>query len=80
MIVESHTMNVKLHSGTKLHSGVKLQNEVWAHSNFEISVHERDFELPDRDIVIQKLRDQMKKPNLNQDCLIMSRDITLLHK
>ena len=43
-------MNVELHSGTELHLGVELQNEVEAYSNSEISVHERDVELPDRDV------------------------------
>ena len=35
-------MNVELHLGTELCSGAKLQNEVEAHSNIEISVHERE--------------------------------------
>ena len=48
--VQSCTMNVKLHSGIELHSGVELQNEVEAHSDSEISVHERDVELPDRNV------------------------------
>ena len=42
-------MNVKLHSGIELHLDVELQNEVNAHSDSEISVHERDVEQPDRD-------------------------------
>ena len=50
MTIESHTMNVKLHSRTKLHSGDELQNEVEAHSDSKISVHERDVELVDRDV------------------------------
>ena len=33
-----------------LHSAAKLQNEGNAHSNFEISTHERDEELPGRDV------------------------------
>ena len=40
--VELHNMNVKLHFGTELHLDAKLQNEVDAHSNSKISVHERD--------------------------------------
>ena len=31
-------------------------------------------------IVIQKIRDQIKKRDQNQDCQGMSRDITLLYK
>ena len=34
----------------ELHSNVELQNEGNAHSNFEISTHERDAKLPDRDV------------------------------
>ena len=34
----------------KLHLEVKLQNEDNAHSDFEISTHERDVELPERDV------------------------------
>ena len=41
-------MSVELHLGTKLHSDVKLQNEVHAHSDSEVSVHERDVEIPNR--------------------------------
>lgn len=48
--VESHTMNIEFHSGTKLHLGAKLPNEVESHSNSEISVHERDAKLPDREV------------------------------
>ena len=43
-------MNVELHSRTELHSNVELHNEVEAHSNYDISVHERDVELPNRDV------------------------------
>ena len=43
-------MNVKLHSGTKLQSSVELQKEAEVHFDFEISVHERDVELHDRDV------------------------------
>ena len=50
MTAKSHTMNVELYSGIKLHSSVELQNEVEAHSESEISVHERDVKIPDRDI------------------------------
>ena len=50
MTVESHTMNVKLHLGIELHSSAKIQNEVEAHSNSKISVHERYVELPDWDL------------------------------
>ena len=34
----------------ELHSDVKLQNEENAHSNSEVSTHERDVELPERDV------------------------------
>ena len=34
----------------ELHSEVKLQNKENAHSNFEISTHERDAKLPKRDV------------------------------
>ena len=34
----------------ELHSNVELQNVRNAHSNSEISTHERDEELPDRDV------------------------------
>ncbi len=37
-------MNVELHSRTE------LWNEVEEHSNSKISVHERDVELPNRDV------------------------------
>lgn len=43
-------MTVELQSGTKLHSSVELQNEVEAHYDSKISVHERDVELLDRDV------------------------------
>ena len=42
--VESQPLNVELHSEDK------LQNEENAHSNSEISTHERDVELPKRDM------------------------------
>ena len=47
---ESHPMNAKLHLGTKPHSDAKLQNENGAHFDSEISVNERDAEIPDRDV------------------------------
>ena len=34
----------------KLHSDAELQNEGNAHSDYEISAHERDVELPNRDV------------------------------
>ena len=43
-------MNAKQNVGTELHSNVELQNEENAHFDFEISEHERDVELPDRDV------------------------------
>ena len=49
MSLKSHTMNAELHLGTELHSDAKFQNEVEAHSNYEISIHERDVELPKKD-------------------------------
>ena len=42
-------MNANLHLRNKLHLGVRLWNKVEAHFDFEISVHERDVELPNRD-------------------------------
>ena len=75
-----HPMNVELHSRTELHSSVELHNEVETHSNLEISVHERDAKLPERDVHSDlEVERPIKKPNLNQDCLNMSRDIILLH-
>ena len=47
---ESHPMNVELHSRTKPHSNVKLQNEIGEHSNSKVGVHERDSEIPDKEI------------------------------
>lgn len=43
-------MNVELHSGTELHSDAEIHNEVEVHSDFEISIHERDDDLLDRDV------------------------------
>ena len=48
--VESHTMNVEFHLGTVLHASAELQNEVEEHFDSKISVHERDVELPDREV------------------------------
>ena len=54
--VESHAVNVELHLGielhsrTKLHLGVELQNQVEAHYNSNITVHERDVELPSTEL------------------------------
>ena len=64
-------MNIKLHSGTELHSDVELQNEVEAHFDSEISVHERDGELPDRDVHIvskveRKNEETRAKPRLSK--------------
>ena len=42
--------NAKLHSRSELHLDADLQNEVEAHSDSEISVHERDVEIPNRDV------------------------------
>ena len=42
-------MNVELHLGTKLQSGTKLQIKDEVHSNNEISAHDRNIELPDRE-------------------------------
>ena len=43
-------MNVELPSRTELHLDAKLQNEVNAHFDSKISEHERDVEIPNRDI------------------------------
>ena len=42
--IKSQLVNVEFHSD------IKLQNEGNTHSNSEISTHERDVELPDRDV------------------------------
>ena len=68
---KSWLVNVELNSGTELHSGAKIHNEVEAHSNYEISVHERDAKLPDRDvhsdIEIEKPNEETKaKPRLSK--------------
>ena len=47
---EWHPMNAELHSGTKLHSDVELQNEEITHYNSEVSIHEINVEIPDRDV------------------------------
>ena len=43
---ESHPMNAKLHPRTEPHLDVELQNETGAHSNFEVSIPERDAKIP----------------------------------
>ena len=43
-------MNVELNSRTELHSNVELQNEENTHSDSEVSTHDRDVELPERDV------------------------------
>ena len=43
-------MNIKLYLWTELHSSAKLPNEIEAHSDSKISIHERDVELPDKDV------------------------------
>ena len=43
-------MNAELNLETELHSDAKLQNERVAHSDSKVSVHERDVEIPDRNI------------------------------
>ena len=82
VIVESYPMNIELHLGTKLHSDAESQNEVDAHSDSKISVHDRDIlkYLTKIYIVILKLKDKMKKQDLSQDCPNMSKDIILLLK
>ena len=50
MTVESHTMIVELHLGTELQLGAELQTKADSHSNSEISVHERDVELTNREV------------------------------
>ena len=60
MTVESHTMNVGLHSGIKLQSSVELQTEVEAHSDFDISVHKRNFKSPNREV---HRGSKVEKPN-----------------
>ena len=47
VIIESHTMNVELHSGTELHLDVELQNEIEAHPNYKI---DGNIKLPNRDV------------------------------
>ena len=43
-------MNAKLNLGTKFHLDVNLYNDRVAHSNSKVSVHERNAEIPKRDI------------------------------
>ena len=71
MTIESHPVNVALHSGTKLQLGVELQNEVETHYDSKISVHERDVELPKRDVhsdsKVERLNEQKKaEPRLSK--------------
>ena len=71
MIVKSHTMNIELQSGTELHSGVELQNEFDAHYDSKISVHERNVEIPNRDVhsdsEVERPNEEMKaKPRLSK--------------
>ena len=47
---ESQLVNVKLNLGTKLHSDAELKNEENAHSNSKFSTHDRDVELPKRNM------------------------------
>ena len=47
---KSHTMNVDLYLGIVLHLGGDIQNEVEAHSNSKVSVHEKDDEILERDV------------------------------
>ena len=48
--VESHLVNVKMHSGTESHLGVELQNEVNAHSNYKVCGYEKDADIPEKDV------------------------------
>ena len=74
-------MNAELNLVTKLHSDVDLQNEGTTHFDSEVSVHERDVEIPDKKyIVIMRLKEKMKKQDLSQDCPNMSKYIILLLK
>ena len=55
----------------ELHSDVELQNEGNAHSNSKISAHERDVELPDRDVhsdsdAERSIMKARKKPRLSK--------------
>ena len=43
-------MNVKLYLGTEIQSRTKLQIEAKEHFDSKISVHERDVELPNREV------------------------------
>ena len=45
----------------ELHSDVELQNDGNAHSDSEISTHERDEELPDRDV---HYKSNAERPNM----------------
>ena len=50
MTTEPHPMNVEMHPRIELHLDVELQNEGVAHSKSKNSTHERDVEIPNRDI------------------------------
>ena len=51
----------------KLQSKAKLQNKENAHFDFEISTHERDAKIPNRDVHNDlKQKDQTWKQELNQ--------------
>ena len=80
-------MNVELHLGAKwnlgakLHSEVELQSEAKVHSDTEISVHERNVELPDREVhsdseVDRLVVERREEPRLSK----YVKDITLLNK
>ena len=44
MTIESHIIDLELHSGAE------LQSKVEVHSDTEISLHERNVELPNREV------------------------------
>ena len=74
-------MNVELKSRAKLHSDTELHNEENAHSNFEVSTHDKDVELSQRNMHSDSEAERlMWKQGLNQDYIIMSRDTALLKK
>ena len=67
MTTELHSTNVKFHLETKLHLRAKLQIEVEVHSNSKISVHERNVDLPDREVhsdfvVDRHIEERREKP------------------
>ena len=47
---ESYTMDDKLHLGIKLHLGAEFQIETKVYSDYEISVHERNIDVPNREV------------------------------